>query len=128
MPGSIPAVVVAIIASAALVWLGCEIWGTRWMRITSGFVTGGPLVILIMVQEATGEFAANNYYNLTTKYFVEQMITSLEHGQHDEVLAGLRQFDQEFYPRYENRANYMELVDAFRTRLSAAGLEVTESR
>jgi len=109
-----------IVLVPPIAWLVAEFRGPRWLRIATGFATIMVFGLASLAHAYTSDFSANAYYNMTTHLWVQRTIEALEAGSHEPLLEAFRQFDADFHPYYEHRANYAELVDDFIAHLDAA--------
>jgi hypothetical protein len=93
-------------------WLISEFSQLRALRITLGLAS----IILACVASYTlasilERFNYNAWYGFASKDLIHSIVEKTEAGEIDQILDVLKKLDKDFYPTYENRAHYDELVD-----------------
>ena len=117
------AVVLLIILVVVLpfAWLATEFFNNRPLRIALGIVSiVSCAVCAYNVGNLGGEFNANSYFATANQTLINTTIDELDHSHMPQVLASLRQLQDQYHPNYENRSHYDELVSQAVTQMKMA--------
>ncbi len=94
------------------VWIAFEFSSKRWLRLTLGIasiVTG-----VVLAQDwghTTGIWETNAWFAKNNTRLIDATIRQLEAGDSKTVLDSLKQLRQKYYPNYDTRSNFDQLVD-----------------
>jgi len=110
-----PLVIVTLLLAIALpvAWLASEFQSRRWLRIVLGLLSLSLSVSIALAVGVLQELNYNSWYGIASAKLLDTTIAEIESGREDQLLTSLRKLRGEFYPTYENRANYDKLVDEF---------------
>lgn len=90
----------------------------RWLRIVLGLLSLSVcLLVAITTTTLYHTFNYNAWYGTASAKLLETIIAEMESGHTERLLPALKDLRSNFYPTYENRANYDGLVDQFAVRI-----------
>ena len=102
-------------------WLVSEFQSRRWLRILCGVLSLGMCVFLAIAVGTLQRLSYNAWYGAASAELIEATIAGIEAGKTKEVVAGLKGLRGDFFPTYQGRAHYDELVKRFVEEAKAAG-------
>lgn len=106
-------VIFALAAVLMVAWLLSEFQPRRWPRILLGSLSLAMCVFLALGLRVLERFNYNAWYGTASAELIDTTISEFEGGRTDRLVPALRELRGEFYPTYENRAHYDQLVEQF---------------
>lgn len=102
----------------AVAWFISEFKGSTRLRLTLGILAIITLTIVgCLATLIINQLNYNAWYGFATKELVDQTIEGIESNRTDIVLSELKRFQSEYHPTYENRAQYVPLVEETTKRM-----------
>jgi hypothetical protein len=105
----------------AVVWIVSEFKAGRSLRLTLGLLA--VIIMIVVTWFATlviNQLNYNSSYGFATKELIDQTITGIESNNTAAVLSELKRFQADYHPTYENRANYVPLVEQTVERMKSS--------
>ena len=107
---------------ALLVWLpvGCLVLESKGRRALRGILAISAILGSLAVASLNRAFTPmtyNAWYGKATKKLIETTVTQIEDGNLERVLGVFRALNRQYYPTYETRAKYQELVSVAVSRM-----------
>ena len=110
-----------------ILWFVSEFQDKRWPRIMLGVAAIGMSYFVASVVGLVQNFSDNAYFGNASQQLVDTTVTQLEADNAEQVLQELKTLQDNYYPTYENRADYEELVEEYsQSFASDAQAESTE--
>ncbi len=115
-----------LIVGLPIAWLLAEFQARHPLRIALGVLALlSSFGFGYIVSGIASEFEHNAWYGGATGDLIRTTVEQVEDGQLDRVMKVLRGLDRQYQPTYENRANYLELVNEATERMRG-DIEIAE--
>ena len=109
-----PGLFILILVLASALWFASEFQGRIWLRILIGILT---LVVVgcsaFWLGSVLESFGANHYFAEANKVLIGRIISDMEEGRDEQLLAELKTLNHNYQPSYETRSDLDVLVDDF---------------
>lgn len=113
---------ITIILTLAVVfpvcWFVCEFYAQRSARIVMGILSIGVALFVSIAVGSIDRMRSNSYYGDANAKLIDTMVSELEKGNQQKLLAELKKLQQDYHPSYESRADYDKLVESMVNRLT----------
>ncbi len=103
--------ILILVIALPIAWLASEFGANRPLRIALGI---GALTCSLGVAYIVGRLSELNYnawFGGASKDLIHTIVVQTEDGRAERVLKVLRRLDADYHPTYENRADYVELIN-----------------
>ncbi len=123
-----PQVIIVFVLAIGLpiAWFVSEYQQRRWLRIVLGILSLTMSVFLAFAFNVMQRFQYNSDYGFASAKLMDTTIAELEANRTEKLLPALRDLRSRFYPTYENRAYYDQLVDEFVAQFNTTPPRVNE--
>lgn len=96
-----------------IAWIWSEFQPRRWLRLLLGSLSLIVCALLAVAVGSLDRMNSNAWYGTASAKLLETTIAELEAGRSEQLLPALRTLHENFYPTYQGRAHYDELIERF---------------
>jgi hypothetical protein len=108
----VSATVFFVVLLLLIAWLWSEFGNRRGLRIALGLASIMSAMSIAYVLAELSRLNYNAWYGSATKSLIDTTIAEIEDGHVDRVMKVLRRLNLDYFPTYQNRAHYDQLVNA----------------
>jgi hypothetical protein len=110
-PSPLGSLLFALIVGLPILWLVSEFrWGRPARIILGVLAMVVTTVCLSALYSIFTNFGYNSWYGSATKDLIQSSLIQIEDGHLDRVLQAWRGLNSQYWPTYENRADYQKLA------------------
>jgi hypothetical protein len=117
--------ILLLVIAIPIGWFIAEFRANRPIRITLGVLAIMCCYGVAAMVGSLSMLSYNAWFGSATKDLINTTVEQVADGELDRVMKVLRALNRQYQPTYENRANYLELVEAATVRMRG-DVEITD--